>query len=53
MASDRSQKDKAMAAHLKAMGVTRTTGQCPWGCGKALKIGGAALLAHLGRCRGK
>lgn len=49
----RSQKDKAMASHLKDLKVKRTTGQCPWGCGRAISNGGGALLSHLGHCKGK
>jgi hypothetical protein len=45
-------KNKAMAADLKARGITRTTGQCPMGCGRPVKTGGAALAAHVGQCQG-
>lgn len=53
MASARSMKDKEMAAYLKKKGVTRHTGQCPWGCGHTVTNGGGALTAHLNICRGK
>lgn len=45
-------KARETAAYLKKMGVERTTGQCPWGCGAPIKVGGPALLSHLTRCRG-
>lgn len=48
----RAQRDKAMAAFLKKMGIERKTGQCPWGCGRPIRNGGEALLAHLNVCRG-
>ncbi len=53
MASDRSAKDKAMSSYLKERGVTRTTGACPWGCGKGIAIGGQPLLIHLNTCKGR
>lgn len=53
MATDRRMKDKAMAAYLKTRKVQRLTGQCPWGCGKAVSNGGGPLLIHLNTCRGK
>lgn len=43
---------KAMAAYMKDRGIKRTTGQCPWGCGSPISLGGSALIAHLGRCQG-
>jgi hypothetical protein len=49
---DISNKSKALAGWLKDHGVTRTTGQCPWGCGHGVPNGGPALLAHLARCQG-
>ena len=52
MASNRSMKDKEMAAYLKKKGVKRTTGMCPMGCGRALTVGGAALTSHLNVCHG-
>lgn len=52
MANSRSIKDKAMAADLKKRGVERTTGQCPWGCGRSLTNGGQALMRHLSVCQG-
>ena len=52
MANNRSMKDKTMAAMLKKLGVIRTTGQCPWGCGRSIPNGGGPLVAHLGRCKG-
>lgn len=47
------QKDREMAANLKKFGIQRTTGQCPWGCGASLMIGGKSLTVHLNVCRGK
>ena len=51
-AAENRAKSAAMAAYMKAKGITRTTGQCPWGCGAALRNGGPALLGHLTSCRG-
>lgn len=45
-------KSQALAAWLKAHGIERTTGMCPRGCGRAIAIGGPALVAHLGHCDG-
>lgn len=52
MASNRSNKDKAMASMLKSRGITRSSGACPWGCGRSITNGGGPLLAHLGQCQG-
>lgn len=52
MSAERVAKDKAMAAYLKERGVKRTTGQCPWGCGRAVSNGGGPLLIHLNTCKG-
>lgn len=52
MANNRSMKDKEMAAMLKRIGAKRTTGACPWHCGRQIPIGGGPLVAHLGHCRG-
>lgn len=41
-----------MAAMLKKQGVTRSTGACPWGCGRQIPNGGGPLVSHLGRCKG-
>jgi hypothetical protein len=49
---DISNKSKALASWLKDHKVERTSGQCPWGCGRAITNGGQALLAHLNVCRG-
>jgi hypothetical protein len=49
---DISNKSKALAGWLKDHHVERTSGQCPWGCGRAIPNGGQALLAHLNVCRG-
>ncbi len=46
-------KVKQHAAWMKDAGITRKTGQCPWGCGASLANGGQALLNHLTRCTGK
>ena len=45
-------KSSAYAAYMKAKGIMRTTGQCPWGCGSKIKNGGPALINHLTRCQG-
>lgn len=45
-------KSQAFAEYMKRKGITRTTGQCPWGCGAAIKNGGQALMIHLNTCRG-
>lgn len=45
-------KDKEMAAYLKAKGITRRTGQCP-SCHHPLPVGGTALLAHIPNCTGR
>ena len=51
-AAENRAKSSAMAAHMKALGIRRTTGQCPWGCGASIRNGGEALLSHLNVCRG-
>lgn len=51
-AAENRAKSAAMAAHMKERGITRTTGQCPWGCGAPIRNGGQALLTHLLRCKG-
>lgn len=53
MANNRSMKDKEMAAMLKRLHIRRTTGSCPWGCGRAITNGGQPLLIHLNQCKGK
>lgn len=52
MASQRSMKDKEMAATLKKRGVVRDSGTCPWGCGRLLHNGGQHLSRHLSTCTG-
>lgn len=52
MPGGKSMKDKSMAADLKKRGITRSTGACPWGCGRPVANGGGALVAHLGHCKG-
>lgn len=52
MSAERRMKDKSMAAMLKDRKITRTTGACPRHCGAQVTIGGPALLAHLGKCKG-
>lgn len=50
MASDKSAKDKAMAAFLKRHGVRRTTSNCPH-CHRPIPIGAGQ---HPGaRCKGR
>jgi hypothetical protein len=51
--AENAKKSIEFAAYMKKMGIKRTTGQCPWGCGAALRNGGEALLNHLTRCTGK
>ncbi len=53
MSTDRSMRDKAMAAYLRKMGITRTTGKCPRSCGAVIQNGGPNLIAHLNTCRGR
>ena len=48
----RRSKDQELAAWLKARGIERTTGMCPRDCGRAIPVGGPALLAHLNWCPG-
>jgi hypothetical protein len=45
-------RSQQLAAWLKAKGVERTSGMCPWGCGSHIPNGGPALLSHLSRCHG-
>lgn len=52
MSAERRNKDKAMAAHLKERGVKRTSGMCPWGCGRGVTNGGESLITHLNVCKG-
>jgi len=47
-----STKDKSMAKYLKERYIERTTGACPWGCGRQLANGGQHLLVHLNTCKG-
>lgn len=53
MASSRSAKDKSMASFLKERKVERTSGACPWGCGRMISNGGQPLLIHLNTCKGR
>lgn len=53
MASKQSSKDKQMASYLKERGVERTSGACPWGCGRQVANGGSPLLIHLNTCKGR
>lgn len=53
MPGKNSGKDASMAKMLKEQGVERTTGACPWGCGRSIPNGGGPLVAHLGQCRGR
>lgn len=45
-------KSQSLAAWLKAHQVERTSGACPWGCGRMVANGGQALMAHLNVCHG-
>lgn len=52
-AAEQRGKDSAMAAYLKANGVTRKTGKCPWGCGGLYAVDRPdSLFAHLNICQG-
>lgn len=51
-AAENRAKSSAYAAFMKAHGITRSTGKCPWGCGASVRNGGPPLLDHLNRCRG-
>lgn len=53
MPSNRSTKDKSMAADLKRRGIQRSTSKCPWGCGYPVPNGGGPLISHLGQCKGR
>ena len=46
------ERSRELAAYLKAHKVERLTGMCPIGCGRAIKVGGKALLEHLPQCPG-
>lgn len=41
-----------MAKELKERGIERTSGACPWGCGRLVTNGGNGLLIHLNTCKG-
>ena len=45
-------KSQALAAWLKAHGIERTHGSCPWGCGRPIANGGPHLMSHLTNCIG-
>lgn len=51
-AAENRNKSQAMAEYMRRKGITRTTGQCPWGCGAQIKNGGPPLMNHLNQCRG-
>jgi hypothetical protein len=52
-AAENRAKSQAHAEYMKRMGIRRTTGQCPWGCGAAYSIvRPGALMEHLSRCQG-
>lgn len=53
VASSQAKKNGEMAARMKKLGIRRTSGNCPMGCGRQITNGGPALIAHLGRCSGK
>lgn len=53
MAGKKTNKDKSMAADLKKKGIQRTSGACPWGCGRQITNGGGHLVTHLGTCKGR
>lgn len=37
---------------MKDQRIVRTTGSCPWGCGRPITNGGAPLITHLNTCKG-
>jgi hypothetical protein len=41
------------AKRMKDLGIRRSTGSCPMGCGAQIALGGGPLVFHLGRCSGK
>ncbi len=46
-------KSQAFAEYMKTRGITRKTGQCPWGCGFGYStVREGALMDHLNRCQG-
>ncbi len=47
-----SSRDKSMSSFLKERGSERTSGACPWGCGRLITNGGQPLLIHLNTCKG-
>lgn len=46
------ESSRETAKRMKELGIRRTTGACPMGCGAQIPIGGNPLIAHLGRCGG-
>lgn len=51
-AQENRNKSQKTAEFMKAKGVKRTTGACPWGCGAQVPLGGPPLMDHLNRCQG-
>lgn len=51
--AENAKKSIEFAAYMKKMGIRRTTGACPWGCGASIRNGGEHLLFHLNICTGK
>lgn len=52
-AAENRNKSQKQAEYMKAKGMTRTTGACPWGCGAQYSIVRAnGLMEHLNKCRG-
>jgi hypothetical protein len=49
---DLRRKSQELAAYLKKHQVERTSGACPWGCGRQVLNGGPPLLVHLNFCTG-
>jgi hypothetical protein len=51
-------KSQATAEFMKARGIRRESGKCPWGCGATYATnptgagGGQSLMSHLTRCQG-
>lgn len=50
--AENAKKSIEFAAYMKKMGIRRTTGACPWGCGASIRNGGEPLVRHLNVCRG-
>jgi hypothetical protein len=47
------ERSQRHAEFMRTHNIKRTTGMCPMNCGRAIPIGGAALLSHLNFCQGR